>query len=65
MPETTEGQRAYAHVGNIDDRLREAQDSEFANIWLKAHAQQQRRLETLRVEMEVLGLEWIQVRPAA
>jgi hypothetical protein len=33
--------------------------AELAMIWLAAQTMQQRRLETIRVEMEALGLEWI------
>jgi hypothetical protein len=64
MPEANHGRRSFTPARKLHEPLHEGLDAEVA-VWLVAHAQQQRRLETLRKEMEVLGLEWIWAGPRA
>jgi hypothetical protein len=57
-------QSGFLQAGAFDDQQRQALEAELASVLLAAHAQQKRRIEGIRADMEVLGLEWIATRPA-
>jgi hypothetical protein len=64
MSEKSDGQRGL-HSGDRNDRRSMGQDWDRARVWQLARTQQQRRLDKLRTEMEVLGLDWGPPQPVA